>query len=280
MSNNQNSGPLVLSYNICFQAMTNNASGSAYELGKNCTYLPNSKLTICANNMAQMIDAIPASMGVSSFDLVGFQEASRWHDLQKDAPNTSAQMSAIGVKDGRSEMVSFYNNNKYKLIKALTGHFSQERPFQILILKNLFDDSGTIFINAHNPHSYPFEAMQSVLGKAVGHNLSTEEKKYRIIAVGDFNETGWDWIENKMKQSSWTPFIDSEVETSIKVGQPVFSCCQGDGKWSDASGELKKGSRGGDYVFDSKAPADIQVPPKYDPSKLKSDHLPVMALLS
>jgi len=56
VSTNQNAGTLVLSYNICFQTMTHNATGSAYTLGQNCTYLAGSRLTICAKNMAQMIE--------------------------------------------------------------------------------------------------------------------------------------------------------------------------------------------------------------------------------
>jgi len=56
VSTNQNAGTLDFFYNICFQTMTHNATGSAYTLGQNCTYLPGSRLTKCASNMAQMIE--------------------------------------------------------------------------------------------------------------------------------------------------------------------------------------------------------------------------------
>jgi len=273
----------VLSYNICFQAMTHNATGSAWELGNKCTYIGHSKLTICANHMAEAIDAIPASLNVASFDFVGLQEASRWYLLQQNATETLNKMQVVGSKEGRSEMATFYNGTRYRLDNHYFGSFDTDRPFQILLFKNLFDTSGTIFINAHNPHGYSFDGMQGILSTAIkAMDLASAEKQYRIIAVGDFNETGWDWNTGKMKQKTWTPFYDNgvKIKTSISIDEAVYSCCQANGDWSDSNGGIAKGSRGGDYIFDSKNAAKIIIPSAYNPKVLQSDHLPVVALLT
>lgn len=272
---------LILSYNISFQAMTHYSRGTAGPLGQKCTPIGNSKVTICAKNMADMIEGIPAAMQVPSFDFIGLQEASRWLFLRDIASTTLKQMEAVGSKEGRSEMVSFYDGNRYKLKNYHFGDLSTDRPYQILIFENLFDNSGTIFINVHNAHRFSFTDVQHQLGAAIkSMYISSIDKQYRIIAVGDFNEAGWDWGTGSMYQKSWTPFIDDNISTSISIAKPVFSCCKSDGNWSNGSGGIAKGSRGGDYIFDSKNAANILVPPNYDPTSLQSDHLPVAALLS
>lgn len=269
---------VVLSYNICFQAMTNNPIKSAPILGAKCTFIPGSKLTICGNNMAQVIEAMPKSLNVSGFDFVGFQEASYYYEMTTAAPNTLGKMICIHSKEAKSYMASYYDGNKYSLTKKFFGDFSHGRPYHILVFKNKNNAGGTIFINAHNPHSYSYLLMQAHLGKTVEGQLSDEEKKYRIITVGDYNETSWDWHNRKMYSQTWTPFIDAGITTPVSItGKPVITCAE-DGKWENADKEAGN-MRGGDYVFDSQAPAVIQVPPKYTNDKYLSDHLPVVALL-
>ncbi len=267
----------VLSYNICFQAMTHNASGSAPVLGAKCTFLPGTKLTTCAKNMAQMIEALPASLNVPSLDFVGFQEASYWYEQTAAAPNTLGKMQCFHSKEGRSDMASYYDGNKYTLVKSFTGDFSRDRPYQILVLKNTFDSSGTIFINAHNPHGYSYDQMRTHYSNAVRGKLSDAEKTYRIIAVGDYNETSWDWNKRDMYSHEWNPFKSEIMKTKISVVGPIISCAE-DGKWADANVNAI-GMRGGDYIFDSRDPAPIQVPPLYKYDQYMSDHLPIVALL-
>jgi len=276
----QNNSLVVLSYNICFQAMTNYSKGTAGALGKKCTTIGDTKLTICGQNMANMIDGIPKSLDGLELDLVGCQEASRWYLLQKAAKNTLNKMGALNSKSGRSEMVSFYNDDRFLLTHEYEGQFKEDRPFQILVLKENDADSGVIFINAHNPHGYTFNQAQKHLSSALNTlNLSDSEKNYRIIAVGDFNETGWDWQTDDMSQKRWKPFEDAGIDKSIAIDKYVYSCCQADGEWSDTSGGVKKGSRGGDYIFDSDQAANTSIPSGYDPAILQSDHLPVLGVL-
>lgn len=275
----QSSNPLtVLSYNISFQAMTNNSHGSAGNLGRKCTCIGNTRLTKCAQNMADMIEAIPASLQVQTLDLVGLQEASRWSLLQVAAKWTLAKMGTVSTKFGKSKMVSFYNDNRFTLTKNFNGEFSSDRPFQILVLKeNLEPNQGVVFINTHNPHGYSFGQVQQHLSNAVSTFLTDEEKKYRIIAVGDFNETGWHWNSSKLDPKTWQPF--TTVDKTVSIQNVIFSCSEDDGEWSNGHGGIKKAQRGGDYIFDSQSSAKIQVPPAYDATKLQSDHLPVVAVL-
>jgi len=174
-------------------------------------------------------------------------------------------------------MASYYDSNKYSLVKKYTGEFRSDRPFQILVFKNLFDQSGTIFINCHNPHGYTFKQLESHFSREINDTLISEEKTYRIIAVGDFNKTSWSFKERAMIKKSWIPLSGEGVSTPITIASPVISCAV-DGKWEGANLH-DYGMRGGDYVFDSKSVADIQVPPKYSYDRYLSDHLPVIALL-
>jgi len=271
---------IVLSYNISFEAMTHNSHGSAGALGRKCTYIGNTKLTICGENMANMIDDIPVSVGVSSIDFVGLQEASRWYLLKSAAKNTLAKMEVVNTKSGRSEMASFYNEDRYILVKENNGEFIRDRPFQILVLKEKTGDDGVIFINSHNPHGYTFNSVQHHLSKSISAlYLTDEEKEYQIIIVGDFNETGWDWHTSDLEPKEWKPFQDAGINKDVAIKNVIFSCCQADGIWNNGQGGIRKGSRGGDYIFNSTSPSTISVPKCYDVDKLQSDHLPIIAVL-
>ena len=280
----------VLSYNVSFEAMANksNPKFSAARLGKKCVPTKhNPRLTICAENMAHTIDKVAARAPGSSLDFVAIQEASRWDELQKAAVKSLANMGSFGSIQGYTEIVTFYDTSKYRLDKKHFDGYNKERPFQILVLKNVADTSGTIFINTHNPHPrempqtrFNLSDMEVHLSKAItSMNLSDAEKTYRIIIAGDFNETGWYEISQNI-QRSWAPFSNAGITTTVSIGDPVYSCCQGDGEWKDhKTGALAIGGRGGDYIFDSKATANIKVPIGYKPLKLQSDHLPVVAVL-
>ncbi len=281
----------VLSYNICLEAMTNNKDNTlnpnthtAVPLGKKCVPVsPGSKLTVCAKNMADMINGLASSLKVNCLDFVGIQEASRWDELMKAADSSLNEMGFEHSKANNTELVSFYNKNRFDLVHSIKESFSTDpnRPYQILIFKEKNAEGGIVFINVHNPHSFPFTSMQTDFSNELKKlsNLTSEEKQYPIIAVGDFNETGWDWSSNSLSPKSWKPFSDAGIETEISIDNPPFSCCQSDGIWDDGNGGFRKGSRGGDYIFYSESPAKPQVPPNYDTSSLKSDHLPVVAVL-
>jgi hypothetical protein len=310
---------LVLSYNICFEAMTNSQHGAS--IGKECTYLDPIKrdITFCGVNIANMIDKTPNSMHYANFDFVGLQEASKCNELVKYAPGTigasnmgmilsKAQGSSTVVDSNviqyvGASMATFYDKNKYTLIDSCCSQFSNKdltRPFHILLLQETATNDEIIFINVHTPHGhnenlkYPGHYYSSF--ETVAFDLSAEAlhlqtfdptKNYRIIMTGDFNETGWDWSTGNMKTKTWSPLKNAGVMTSVSISQFVFSCSQDNGDWESANGQ-----RGGDYIFDSEAAAAINYPSIYNfftpgtfnnpaakKTHLQSDHLPVVAEL-
>lgn len=310
---------LVLSYNICFEAMTNSHHGAS--IGLECTYLDpiNRDITFCGVNIATMIDKVPKSMQYTNFDFVGLQEASKCSELIKYASNTigvasmgmvlssakgsSTVVDSNVIKYVGASMASFYDKSKYTLIDNRCSQFrnrDQTRPFHILLLKEIATNEELIFINVHTPHggnenlNYPGHYYSSF--EAVEFDLSAEAKylttfdatkNYRIIMTGDFNETGWDWSTNNMKTKTWSPLKSAGIMTSVSISQFVFSCSKDNGDWEKANGQ-----RGGDYIFDSYAAAVINYPSIYNffapgtfnnpadkKSHLQSDHLPVVAEL-
>lgn len=284
--------------------------GSAEALGDKCTGKPHG-LTKCAANMAAAIDSMPATLNVANFDLVGLQEASRWHLLQTASSTALDKLAAVGGQALHSEMASFYDAQKFDLLHqtpadARFSDSSKDRPFKILVLNRKNTSDGVIFINCHCPHGaavnsqHPqkltyadFRAVAFDLGTALeALQLSAAEKAYRIVVVGDFNDTGWDTVTSSLVPHQWTPLESAGISTTVSIDPTPFvnppqdvrlrlrTCCIDDGDWADSSGNLKEGWRGGDYIFDSAQPAPAQIPAldkKY--YSLCSDHLPVVALM-
>lgn len=279
---------LVLSYNVSFQAMTNKAIGTAKALGAACTPVSaGSKLTRCAANMAALIDRIPEAAGLQNFDFVGMQEASRWYEFQPHCPRTLQKLDVVHSISGQASMASFYDDTKYELSREVNGQFASGRPFQILVCKDRSGNGGVIFINCHYLHDNTVcerkEAFQEIakdLSAALdAQGLPDEARSYRIVTTGDYNEAGWNWDAGKLYATSWKPLGPMDIDTEVSINNTPYTCCKSDGDWADGSGGILEGNRGGDYIFDSAAPAKLEIPPTYDPRLLCSDHLPVIAKL-
>lgn len=279
---------LVLSYNVCFQAMTHNATGSAAPLGAACTIVPgHTKLTRCALTMAHMIDGAPQALGLTNYAFAGFQEASRWYEFQPQAPRTLQKLELIHSRSGPSSMVSFFDAERFERVAEVNSEFSDGRPFHILVCRHRAGPGGVIFINAHYRHDNTarkreeaFSVISQILSGALeGQSLPSDIHEFRIIAVGDYNEAGWNWDDGSLYTDHWTPFAPMNIHTRIAIANTPYTCCQPDGDWSDGAGGIAQGARGGDYIFDSQAPATLEIPPNYDPRALCSDHLPVIARL-
>lgn len=288
MSYSSDAAVAVLTYNVSYQAMSNNPGGTAGALGRKCVPVsPGNRLTICAQNMANAIDAMPGALGVDALDFVGIQEASRVDELQAAAEHSLRHMAIQRSRSGHSELASFYNPEVYACYRFIPGEFSYGRPFHILYCTRLDDGGGVIFINLHNAHGTSFAWIAGHLSaahegldlKPQAEVLSDEERSHRIIAIGDFNEAGWDWNAGQLAQKTWTPLAGAGVETTVSIGSYPHSCCRSDGDWEAAGGGIARGARGGDYIFISAAPAETVVPSTYQPGLLQSDHLPVVARL-
>lgn len=85
---------LVLSYNVCWEAMSHH---HGLPLGDACTFVPgNPHLTRCAVKVAHCIDAMPEAMGMDGFAFIGLQEASLWWEWRDLAPCSLAQGDRAG----------------------------------------------------------------------------------------------------------------------------------------------------------------------------------------
>lgn len=310
-----NKSILVLSYNICFQAMTHDASGSAYDLGKSCIWSEKAGLTICAQNMAEFLDGVPSSSGHQNFDFVGIQEANNVANLQIAATKSLARLQMIFSKSHATnhahpmQMASFYDDTKYTLVDHVCSQFSSkntDRPFHILLLNNSSTQEKVIFINCHAPHGsnrnqqHPdykyssYEAVSYDLSHAVKTMTSFDPSdSYKIIMTGDFNELEWDFRADDIRSKVWKPLQYAGCDIEAKIDNVVFSCSESNGYWTGETGQ-----RGGDYIFSSGNAAKILVPSNYtfapagifnktEKERIKlmksiwqSDHLPVMTQLN
>ncbi|MDX1730328.1 MAG: hypothetical protein R3184_04255 [Aurantimonas coralicida] len=270
---------LVLSYNVCWEAMSHH---HGLPLGDACTFVPgNPHLTRCAVNVAHCIDAMPEAMGMDGFAFIGLQEASLWWEWRDLAPRTMAAMVPVHSESRHELMVSYYDDRRYALAhEPVFGTVGSGRPFQILVCAERRGSGGVIFINVHNGHHGDFAFVAGYLGRALAPlPLTAAEKDYRIVVVGDFNEANWNWQTGRLDVTSWQPLAGAGIATEVHIGATPFTCCKSDGDWQARGGGLARGDRAGDYVFDSVGPAADQIPPNYPPDKLQSDHLPVVALL-
>ncbi|MEM7498718.1 MAG: hypothetical protein AAF371_12085 [Pseudomonadota bacterium] len=281
-------GLLILTYNVCWQAMTNSCGNSPVcdvDMCRNCPPVAtDAKLTRCALNTAHCIDALPERLGHPGYAFVGLQEASRFWKLQEYAPRTLGRMEVAHGRSAHETIACFYDGDTFALAhQPVESRFSHGRPFQILVCAEKAGSGGVIFVNIHNGHGaqHDMRYLADHLGPAIAAlPLSPAEKAYRIVVTGDFNEAGWDWHSGTLTTPRWKPFESAGIDTSVSISAtPPFSCCQSDGDWRAPGGGIARGQRAGDYVFDSAATADVQIPPSYDPSYTQSDHLPVMAVL-
>jgi|GEM_PF-2124595 len=260
---------LVLSYNICWQCMTNTPAGTAKNLGEACVYSDlNYPTTVCAERMGKFIETIPGNSGVVNYDFVGLQEASKWQSILKLAPNTLGKMEFETSQSGHEMMVTFYDP-KYTLLQAIKGEFESGRPFQVLIFKE-----NIIFINLHNNHKYNMNHIQGSLSQSLTDNLHKnidirDLVNSRIIVVGDFNFGGNDEIAIK-------PFAGTIVQTESWLRNPAISCCD---EYVPSIKDPWEGYRSGDFIFDSKGIAIPIRPTGYDSTSTQSDHIPVISLL-
>ena len=148
---------------------------------------PSSKLTLCAKNIAQLLEKTATDPAVS-LDFISFQEAARWKELVKNTPKSLQKMSYDVQKAGSEEIITFFNSNKYTLKRSIKSSFTKGRPFQILIFKEKL-----IYINLHLGHHKTKAYLTTKLSNALLQNIPKKSerqslKNYRIIAVGDFND--------------------------------------------------------------------------------------------
>lgn len=272
---------LVLSYNVCWQCMTHTSSGSATHLGSDCVFVQGkTKTTICAEHMAALIERTPGDYGAANYDFVSIQEGSNWPALAAAAPNTLGKLTARPYKNGREWGVTFYDPSKYQLTNVHTygGDSGHGYTFEVLI----FEPNELIFVNVHNCHDYQ-QCDLTTLEEQLSHfllglHLDPEElqklKSFRVIAAGDFNESGQGGLHGPggtQGELSFAPFAFASIPTTVSVENPPVTCCSQRTPWS--------GFRSGDFILDSQGAVTPVIPKGYDRNLIQSDHLPVVAVL-
>lgn len=137
----------ILSWNICFECMTNKNLGSAGWLGHICKPVSlGSNITICAQNIINCIN------NSQHYDIIGFQEASRWYEI---IPKTYLKdYSYVHSTINKEEMITIYNPKRFILeAYKINNDIYNGRPYQILFLKDINTQENIICINIHNEHS-------------------------------------------------------------------------------------------------------------------------------
>ena len=271
---------LVLSYNICWQCMTNTSKGSAPTLGAECTcteYEEDTKScaeTVCTEDMARLIEATPADYGTANYDFVALQEASNWRALVAAAPHTLGRLKAqpYKIEGGHEWSVVFWDGSLYTLSHQFGGDSGHGYAFQVLV----FDAARIVFVNVHSCHSHQGCSLSTLdhelsrtLLEGLGRNEVKELQGYRLIVAGDFNRAA---EVDSQGQMSIALLSEAGIATRVSLRNPPVTCCSQARPW--------KGRRSGDFVFDSRSVASPEIPRSYDANVLRSDHLPVVALLA
>ena len=286
----------VLSWNISWGAMTGNpADKSAAPLPQTCSKSITKGLNQCVWNVIELIDE---SAKRTPYDFVALQEAARWEDIYNNSKELRRMGGYVHHIEKPSELVTFYDINKYNLIAVKRGDIvngkSRARPYHILYLNSKINGEFYIFINLHNGHRNDKKYLEGVLSTAIDKlnkpsspqfkNVQTDtnfidikwnESKYNLIVAGDFNDHG-----NYNYWQGLQPFVGSKFSkinglVVRSIVQPPFTCCSTERK--DKTNDRMYG----DYILFNdtlKVKRNNYIPKEfeYDSSiRPTSDHLPV-----
>ena len=209
-----------------------------------------------------------------------------------------------------AELVTFYDNRKYRLLLAKCGNISSasdRRPYQILVFKVIQTADPIIVINLHNKQNCSQTFLEKALSRDLENmikissgvnfeniqNMKTSKidpkilENAKVFMIGDFNDNKnqnfWKGIQ-PFKYSD-IPEIENIVVSSHGI-EPPKTCCTPsnlDGYYKLREKENNYDIYIGDYILISddleyKIPNHIKS--DFEISALKnptSDHLPVEA---
>jgi endonuclease/exonuclease/phosphatase family metal-dependent hydrolase len=280
----------VLTYNICWQAMSNTAAGSTPLLGEMCIKNADGT-TLCMRNL---IDFIEAHDHIK-FDIIGLQESNKYKTIIKHS-NTLKKLNYVVHRSGPEDIITFYNHS-FKLEALYVGEFNSGRPFQILV----FDQ--VVVVNLHFNHSQSVDLLENVLSNGFNKlhkadsdiKLKLEEQVIiyesmisntrPLVLLGDFNMKYYKKVfkcEPFKKSKAAKEYIKTQSQPNPKPKPLVVSteslvkaCCSDKSSPDKFNYELS-----GDFVLSNCPPTINKIPEGYDYSSLISDHLPVMAVIS
>jgi endonuclease/exonuclease/phosphatase family metal-dependent hydrolase len=294
----------ILSWNLCWGCMEASKNSkndtTAKQLAEKCYSLKGA----CLNNVAKSID--------KNYDFICLQEATNWGIIygKLNMPHLSFVHNSLSsnTDESLSELVTFYDNRKYRLLSAKCGNISNasdRRPYQILVFKIIQTDYNIIVINLHNKQN----CSQTLLEKALSRDLENMIKissgvnfeniqnmqlskidtkilhNAKVIMIGDFNDNEnqnfWKGIE-PFKYSD-IPEIENIVVSSQGI-KPPKTCCTPSNL--DGYYDLRENKKNydiylGDYILISdnlEYEKSTRIKPDFEVNALTnptSDHLPV-----
>ena len=170
---------IVLSWNIFWMAMDGINEDDPIQkgkkptlqsdFGKHCATKVEDGLNICATNVKTTIDEL-----ADEYDFVALQEASQWNKIHEKSTKLKG-MGYVHYKFGNTNLVTFYNKKKYRLIAFKTDFISKiidikadtynNRPYHVLYLEHIKNKEHYIFINLHLPHEINRFEVESGLSK-------------------------------------------------------------------------------------------------------------------
>jgi endonuclease/exonuclease/phosphatase family metal-dependent hydrolase len=170
---------IVLSWNILWMAMDGinedepRQKGKIHtpqrDFGKHCATEVVDGLNICARNVKNTIDDL-----AEEYDFVALQEASQWDKIFEKSTKLKG-MGYLHYRFGKTNLVTFYNKKKYRLIAFKTDFISKiiditkktynNRPYHVLYLQHIKSKEHYIFINLHLPHEINREDVKRGLSK-------------------------------------------------------------------------------------------------------------------
>ena len=170
---------IVLSWNIFWMAMDGineddprqkgKKPTQQSDFGKHCATKVEDGLNICARNVKTTIDEL-----AEEYDFVALQEASQWNKIHEKSTKLKG-MGYVHYKFGNTNLVTFYNKKKYRLIAFKTDFISKiidikadtynNRPYHVLYLEHIKNKEHYIFINLHLPHEINRFEVESGLSK-------------------------------------------------------------------------------------------------------------------
>ena len=175
----------VLTFNVCWEAVTRNKKelrrngGHAKSLGEKCYLNKQKDATICLDNVVKMINQ------TKKYDIVALQEALNYRTLIKKSKALS-EMGYYRSKSGKEIIVTFYNKEKYKLLKGYNSEFVEGRPFHVIELIDK-QKNRLYIVNLHTGHGELCKKryIEGKLNKFLKKNV--EIGKNKLIVLGDFN---------------------------------------------------------------------------------------------
>jgi hypothetical protein len=214
-----------------------------HPLGKECKkeINPTNNLNRCANNVITFIDNSQLN-----YDFIAIQEAAKWEEIY----NNSRELRDMGYVHHldlivSSNLVTFFNKNKYKLIAVNCGYIRDRgRPYHILYLQNNTSKEFYIFINLRNAHNLSKDNLENELSKNFNNfkdvkgntqvknaqdiinkiNITWDETKYNVIVAGYFNDHGqFDYWEN-LKPFKYSNENIKDIEVKA-LNTPPKTCC-------------------------------------------------------